>query len=232
MTNKNVIILAAGFGSRLKSITMHKPKCMIRVCGKPILEYQLDAYQEADVDQITIVTGYKSEVIENFVKKKKFNNVNIIINNDFDKTNNMYSLWMCKEILLNSERTFISNADVVFDKSIIQRLKDFKHDYIVCEQDLFNDESMKISTNVNGKVVDISKEINKNNAYGCAIDLYSFSKKTTAKLYEVINSIIINDKNLWTEVAIQHISRTQTIDISPFCLEKEKDGLRLTQWKI
>ena len=38
---------------------------------------------------------------------------------------------------------------------------------------------MKISTNVNGKVVDISKEINKNNAYGCAIDLYSFSKKTT-----------------------------------------------------
>ena len=46
----------------------------------------------------------------------------------------MYSLWMCKEILLNSERTFISNADVVFDKSIIQRLKDFKHDYIVCDK--------------------------------------------------------------------------------------------------
>ena len=51
------IILAAGFGIRLESITMHKPKSMIKVCGKPILEYQLDAYQEAGVDEIIIVTG-------------------------------------------------------------------------------------------------------------------------------------------------------------------------------
>ena len=51
----NAIILAAGFGLRLESITMHKPKSMVKVCGKPILEYQLDAYTEAGVDNITIV---------------------------------------------------------------------------------------------------------------------------------------------------------------------------------
>ena len=76
----NAIILAAGFGIRLESITMHKPKSMIRVCGKPILEYQLDAYQAAGIDNITIVTGYKSESIGNFIQRKNYNNVKIVIN--------------------------------------------------------------------------------------------------------------------------------------------------------
>jgi len=215
----NAIILAAGFGIRLESITMHKPKSMIRVCGKPILEYQLDAYQAAGIDNITIVTGYKSESIGNFIQRKNYNNVKIVINNDFDKTNNMYSLWLCKEILLNSDRTIISNADVVFDKSIIKRLIDCKNDYIVCEKDLFNNESMKISINANGKVDDISKVINENNAYGCSIDLYSFNKKTTIKLFEEMNSIIEKDKNQWTEVALQKLCNDQKVEILPFCLE-------------
>ena len=117
----NAIILAAGFGIRLKSITMNKPKCLVRVCGKPILEYQIEAYQEAGIKNITIVTGYKNQTIS-FIRKKRFKNISLVVNTDFDKTNNMYSLSLCSQTLLNSKRTFISNADVVFDKSIIRRL--------------------------------------------------------------------------------------------------------------
>ena len=78
---------------------MHKPKSMVRVCGKPILEYQIDAYLEAGIEEIIIVTGYKSESIENFIQQKGYKNVRIVSNDNYDKTNNMYSLWLCKEIL-------------------------------------------------------------------------------------------------------------------------------------
>ena len=216
------IILAAGFGIRLESITMHKPKSMIKVCGKPILEYQLDAYQEAGIDEIIIVTGYKSESIENFVNSKDYKNVTIVRNNDYDKTNNMYSLWMCKDILLNSERTLISNADVVFDRSIIQRLKASEGNFIVCEKGLYNDESMKITINKNGIIDNINKVINEKDAFGCSIDLYSFSKEVTIELYEQMDTILKENKNQWTEIAIQKLCKNQIVDILPFCIEDDE----------
>ena len=117
------IILAAGLGTRLDTLTTHKPKCMARVCGKSILEYQLESYYKSGVNEIVIVTGYKSNVIDKYIENSFIDNIKIINNIDYQITNNMYSLWLCKDILLSSDYTFVSNGDVVFDKSIISNCK-------------------------------------------------------------------------------------------------------------
>ena len=62
------LILAAGLGSRLAPITDNVPKAMVPVNGKPILAKQIENLLNNNVEDITIITGYKSEVIEELIR--------------------------------------------------------------------------------------------------------------------------------------------------------------------
>ena len=57
------IILAAGRGSRMKHLTSERPKCMVKLQGKPLIEWQLEALRAAGIDDIAIVTGYRHELL-------------------------------------------------------------------------------------------------------------------------------------------------------------------------
>ena len=65
-----VVILAGGYGTRLGKLTKLKPKPMVDVCGKPILEHIINIYKKYDFNNFVICTGYKSEVIRSFFKNK------------------------------------------------------------------------------------------------------------------------------------------------------------------
>ena len=54
------IILAAGIGSRLRPMTNTKPKCLVTTAGKPLLQYQIDAYEAAGIRRLVIVVGTKA----------------------------------------------------------------------------------------------------------------------------------------------------------------------------
>ena len=60
------IILAAGRGSRMKNLTSTKPKCMIKINGKMLIEYQIEALSSAGINEIGIVTGYKNQQLKVF----------------------------------------------------------------------------------------------------------------------------------------------------------------------
>jgi len=65
-----VVILAGGYGTRLGKLTKLKPKPMVDVCGKPILEHIINIYKKYDLNDFVICAGYKSEVIRSFFKNK------------------------------------------------------------------------------------------------------------------------------------------------------------------
>ena len=52
------VILAAGVGSRLRPMTNDKPKCLVTTAGKTIIQYQIDAYKNAGINELVIVIGY------------------------------------------------------------------------------------------------------------------------------------------------------------------------------
>ncbi len=70
MSSIKVVILAGGYGTRLGKMTKLKPKPMVDVCGKPILEHIINIYKKYDYKEFVICVGYKSEVIRSFFKKK------------------------------------------------------------------------------------------------------------------------------------------------------------------
>jgi choline kinase len=218
------IILAAGIGSRLAPLTNNFPKSLVLVNGKPILQYQIESYLNAGIKKINIVSGYKAEKIDDFIQneyKGQLGLFNIIRNNDYLVTNNMYSLYLAfKEI--EATDLFISNADVVIKRGLVRKLLENPvKSGIAYQKDNYNDESMKIQIGMSNLVECISKKIDELNAAGTSIDFYKFDSTATIALKNEINETIEikKDLNSWTEVAINNILKST--EIYPIDIENE-----------
>src|SRR5690606_15301721 len=115
------VILAAGVGSRLRPMTNNKPKCLVTTAGKAILQYQIDAYREAGIDQLVIIVGYEGNAIRQYCKHIKDIKITILENSDYEITNNMYSLYLAKNHVEGSP-FILNNADLSIDSKIVQKL--------------------------------------------------------------------------------------------------------------
>lgn len=212
------IILAAGIGSRLWPLTKAKPKCLVKVAGRPILEYQIDAYKQAGIKEVIVVIGYAGDSIIEFCKHIKGIEITFVVNELFESTNNMYSLWLAKNFI-KGEPFLLSNGDVALDESIISRIvEDARADLIAVDVDSYIQESMKISLNGRGYIAAISKSIGSSAAYGVSIDVYKFSSDSSVELFETIGRIVEveGNRNEWTEIALDQLFNSQAIESEPF----------------
>ncbi len=199
------LILAAGIGSRLSPLTDNCPKSLIEVNGKAILVKQIENLYENNVKDITIISGFKAEYLEEKIKTQ-YPDVNIICSKDYLITNNMYSAYLAKNVLLG-DAFLMMNADVFFDASVIHTLLNFNaEDAIVTDIGTYFEESMKVVER-NGRLVKISKAIPENEALGVSIDVYKFSKNGARKFFEKCTQYIEEKKEmkLWSEVALNDI---------------------------
>ena len=67
MSNAAAVVLAAGKGTRMKS---ELPKVLVPVCGRPMVEYVLDALTEAGVGRIVVVVGYRADLVESTLNEQ------------------------------------------------------------------------------------------------------------------------------------------------------------------
>ncbi len=214
-----VIILSAGMGIRLKPITNEKPKCLVNVCSKPILQHQIDYFFNDDrIDEIIIVIGYMADLIRNLIKTFYNDDPKIILieNKDFLTTNNMYSLFLTRNYIKNS--FLLVNGDVILNPEITNELIKFPpENAIAVDIGQYYKESMKVIQK-GDLLIDISKKINKKDALGSSIDFYKFSKKGKDIFFSKMEEIIIKRKNAnqWTEVAIQELLNNKTLEMKAF----------------
>lgn len=202
------VILAAGVGSRLRPITDEIPKCLVKVNNKSILQWQVEHYIDSGIQQIIVVAGYLYSKVNDMISDIfPGNKITVLNNTEYSCTNNMYSLYLCKELV--EEEFILSNGDVVFDQSIIKDLsKKSDGNYICCQGQSYDDEAMKVIYDKRkNRIVHISKSINAELAYGNSIDLYRFDINGRNQLFSWIKTTIEDqhNRNAWTEVAIDNI---------------------------
>jgi histidinol-phosphate/aromatic aminotransferase/cobyric acid decarboxylase-like protein/choline kinase len=113
------IILAAGMGNRLGVYTQNNTKCMLDINGKKLIERALDAIDESGIQKCIMVVGYKKENLMNFLGSR-YKNIEIVYvaNDIYYKTNNIYSLYLAKNFLMQDD-TLLLESDLIFENKLI-----------------------------------------------------------------------------------------------------------------
>lgn len=115
------IILAAGQGTRLRPLTDDRPKCMVEVNGKSIIERQLNTMHNCGIidEDITIVAGYRGDMLQD---KFKDTGMNIIINRDYETTNMVCSLMCARSLMEQQDDILISYGDIIYNEAVLTKI--------------------------------------------------------------------------------------------------------------
>ena len=128
--NLTLIYLAAGIGSRLKFATSNKPKCLVNVNKKPIIEYCFNFFNK--FSKVIIITGYKSKMISTKFKNKKYCFVH---NKKYKTTNMVYSAFLPH---VKKNDVVICYGDIIFDSNIYNLFKNHKSNLMPVNKNWLN----------------------------------------------------------------------------------------------
>lgn len=174
------IIIAAGKGCRMNSHTRDVPKCLLDFNGKTILKMQIDAFNSCGIEHIVVIKGYKKDKIN-------YQGIKYYVNDDYERNNILNSLFYAEEEICDD--ALISYSDIVFEKSVVQRLLESKADISIAVDIKWREyyknrkghtieEAENVIFDSSQKVLEIGKDISKKNeAQGEFIGMMKLTKK-------------------------------------------------------
>lgn len=203
-------ILAAGQGKRLEPLTSETPKCLLNINGATILEYQLVTLASVGIRDIVIIAGFKAEKVKEAVRRyiilhRLDIRIKIIINQDYETTNNLYSLWLAREEM-NDDFMVINGDNVFARESLLKTLrKNDAHAIIAIHRHpSYDNEDMKVLT-AGSHVLQISKAIDNQKANGESIGLRLFRNHAVPAFRQALDQAMTlpNARQLFFVHAIQ-----------------------------
>lgn len=224
------IILAAGMGKRLKDLTKENTKCMVKVNGVSLIERTLHSLDLLHLNQIVIVDGYASEKLRIFISGLNIQTKIIFVNNPvYDKTNNIYSLWLAKEYLCEDD-SLLLESDIIFEQDVLEELySDERKDLALVAkyEDWMDGTCLKLNENDSIKAFIPGKKFNEieKSEYYKTVNFYKFSKEFSEKLYipELKKYRSSFGDNEYYEAALG-----QLIEKNPLCIKARR--LKNKKW--
>jgi len=191
------LILAAGIGTRMGDIGI--PKCLLKINGVSIIEYQINCFKKIGINDILVICGYQSEKIKNLLKQQ----VRFLYNPKFRETNNIYSMWMAYN---NLEEDFICvYGDLMFEPNILKKCSLIKSEIGLMIEKNTRDETMKVRIDKKN-VLEVNKKIPNNSADGNFIGMAKFTKTGAKKLFHEIDLLIKNNNtDAYYTLAIENL---------------------------
>lgn len=182
------IILAAGMGKRLKELTSNATKCMVKVNGVTMIERMLSQLEKLELNRIVVVVGYEGKKLMDYIDTLGIKTPIVYVDNQiYYKTNNIYSLFMAKDYLVEDD-TLLLESDLIFEDAVLRRLLDNPYPSLALVA--------KFESWMDGTVVTLDEEDNIQNFLGKkdfvfedipqyykTVNIYKFSKSFSNSHY-------------------------------------------------
>ena len=202
MSVTKAIILAAGVGSRLRPLTDDRPKCLLEVGGRMLVDHQVSTLHRYGITDVIVVVGYCGDQIRRHLGGR----ARYIDNERYRHTNSLYSLWLAREELVSG--ALILNSDVLAPPLLFERLlQATAPDAILVERgDEFEAEDMKVMLN-GWHVVDFGKDLPPERAHAHNVGVAKFSGEGASRLAGCLEWLVATGhENDWAPVAFREFA--------------------------
>jgi phosphoenolpyruvate phosphomutase len=215
------VILAAGTDTQTLLPDQDRPRVMLDVKGKTILERQVESLQQAGIRDVTVVRGYKKDQVA-------VAGARLVDNDRFRETGELYSLFQAADVLIGP--TIVLYGDIVFERSVLERLLRTTADVAVVVDRSFPDALRAglatpagpdlvvtdapsggrrfVAAEGGSRVLCIGPQVSADDAHGEFIGLAAFSKAGAARLREVQAALSAERMEGLEQASLTHVLQT------------------------
>ena len=188
------VILAAGMAKRLRPLTNDRPKCLLTIGGRTLLQRTVEALQSVGITELVVVTGYLRDMIEDYLDSH-FPEMNIryIDNPDYATTNNIYSLWLSREAVRGKDFLLL-DSDILFDPAIIRRVLESEGSSLALNRHPMGEEEMKVVVDSHQQITAISKTCAVSDAIGESVGIEKITADYSAALFRELDQMMIEER--------------------------------------
>ena len=193
---------------RLRPLTDTKPKCLLEVGGRTLLERTVRAMQQAGITEFVVVTGYRGEQIRGFLETS-FSSIpsrtsstsdtnttsphfTFLHNTDYEHNNNIYSLWMAGEVVRGRD-FLLMDSDILCDPAAVVAIAKQEESALALNRHECGEEEIKVIVDANNRITEINKTCNPKDAIGESVGIEKMTAEYSTALYEELDQMITKE---------------------------------------
>lgn len=184
------VILAAGMAKRLRPLTDERPKCLLTVGQRTLLQRTVDGMLAAGLNELVVVTGYRGQMIRDFLTQQYPQlTIHFLDNVDYANNNNIFSLWMTRPYT-DGRDFLLLDSDILFDPQIIPEVLKAEGSALALNRHELGEEEMKIVVDENNNIVEISKTCAIEKAIGESVGIEKMTAEYSTALFKELEQMI------------------------------------------
>ena len=191
---------------RLRPLTDTKPKCLLEVGGKTLLERTVRAMQQAGISEFVVVTGYRGEMIRQFLishfsdprskcgvaNPSRIPKFHFLHNADYEHNNNIYSLWMAMDVVRGHD-FLLMDSDILCDPAAVVRIAQEQEPALALNRHECGEEEIKVIVDAENHITEISKVCSIQDAIGESVGIEKMTADYSEALYHELEQMILKE---------------------------------------
>ena len=179
---------------RLRPLTDACPKCLLKIGERTLLQRTVDAMLAAGINELVVVTGYRAEMIRDFLTKQYPSlNIHFIHNGDYEHNNNIFSLWMTRPYT-DGKDFLLSDSDILFDPQLIRAVLAEEGNALALNRHECGEEEIKVIVDSENRIIELSKTCSIEQAIGESVGFEKMTASYSTALFKELEQMIEHEE--------------------------------------